>query len=109
MGLNNHPFKHSHQSYKLIRSMNMEGQDNQGFKIENRCKLGQREARLIANCVTPDCTDSSLSWPIGNTVSNCQLLALPPVMSRQHMRSIVSAARRRLERTGFHRPLGQAS
>jgi hypothetical protein len=29
----------------LIRSMNMEGQDNQGFKIENRCKLGQREAR----------------------------------------------------------------
>ncbi len=45
MGLNNHPFKHSHQSYKLICSMIMEGQDNQGFKIENRCKLGQREAR----------------------------------------------------------------
>ena len=31
----------------------MEGQDKQGFKTENRCTLGQREARLITEGVTP--------------------------------------------------------
>ena len=53
MGLNNHPFNHVHPSSKLNRGMNMEGQDKQGFKTENRCTLGQREARLITEGVTP--------------------------------------------------------